>query len=70
MATTATSLRILLLQVVNELQDLRAGQLALAVRIEKSTSVHASSADALEIATRQFRDVYDRLRRQIEDLPI
>lgn len=70
MATTAASLRILLLEVVNELQDLRAGQLALAVRIEKSTSVQTSSADALEIATRQFRDVYDRLRRQIEDLPI
>ena len=68
MATTATSLRILLLEFVNELQDLRAGQLKLATRIEGASA--QTSTDALDIATQQFRDIPDRLRRQIEDLPL
>jgi hypothetical protein len=66
--TTATSLRDVLLQVVNELQDLRANQLLLAARLEERTNTQTTS-DSIDIATRQFRDIYDKLRRQVEQLP-
>jgi len=61
MTTTATSLRDVLLEIVNELQDLRANQLMLAAR---------GGADAQDISARQFRDIYDKLRRQVEQLPL
>ena len=61
MTTTATSLRDVLLEIVSELQDLRANQLMLAAR---------GGADAQDISARQFRDIYDKLRRQVEQLPL
>jgi hypothetical protein len=61
MTTTATSVRDVLLEIVNELQDLRANQLMLAAR---------GGADAQDIAARQFQDIYDKLRRQVEQLPL
>ncbi len=61
MATTATSLRDVLHEIVNELQDLRANQLMITARGED---------EGTDITARQFRDIYDKLRRQIEQLPL
>ena len=61
MTTTAISVRDVLLEIVNELQDLRANQLMLIAR---------GGADAQDITARQFQDIYDKLRRQVEQLPL
>lgn len=61
MATTATSLRDVLHEIVNELQDLRANQLMITAR---------GGAEATDITARQFQDIYDKLRRQVEQLPL
>ena len=58
MATTATSLRILLLEVVNELQDLRAGRLRLGWRRKehkRSDILHQCVGDRDSAIQRRLR---------------
>lgn len=65
--TTTTSVRDVLLEIVNELQDLRANQLMLSEQGVANQSA-PQSTPARDIRTRQFRDIYDKLRRQVEQL--